>query len=189
MGDFIQLGLGREQVGSLGLDRRRLRPDERRGGDECRHEGRGTFDQALAGDQLYVDLDISVANLPTGARLAVGPDAVIEVTAQPHTGCGKFLRRFGIEAQKLVNSAEGRELNLRGINAKVVAPGTIRTGSTGARPAGSRPRGRPTSSSSGSTSPRSPGRETRRTCDLGDSAEASFSIFSSSSRIGFSKSR
>ena len=82
---------------------------------------------ALAGDQLYVDLDLSAANLPPGARLAIG-SAVIEVTALPHTGCGKFLRRFGLDAQKLVNSPEGRELNLRGANAKVVVAGTIRVG-------------------------------------------------------------
>ena len=81
----------------------------------------------LAGDQLYVDLDLSYDNLPPGTRLEIG-SAVIEVTAQPHTGCGKFLRRFGIDAQKLVNSADGRELNLRGINAKVVVPGTVRVG-------------------------------------------------------------
>ena len=82
---------------------------------------------ALAGDQLYVDLDLSYANLPPGTRLAVG-DAVIEVTAVPHTGCGKFVRRFGVDAQKLVNSAVGRELNLRGINARVIAAGTVRVG-------------------------------------------------------------
>ena len=81
----------------------------------------------LAGDQLYVDLDLSGESLPPGTRLAIG-SAVIEVTALPHTGCGKFVRRFGIEAQKLVNSGVGRELNLRGINAKVVTAGTIRVG-------------------------------------------------------------
>jgi len=81
----------------------------------------------LAGDQLYVDLDLSYENLPPGTRLELG-SAVLEVTAQPHTGCGKFLKRFGIDAQKLVNSTEGRELNLRGINAKVVTPGTVRVG-------------------------------------------------------------
>ena len=43
----------------------------------------------LAGDQLYIDLDLSVANLPAGTRLAVG-NAVIEVTTVPHTGCAKF---------------------------------------------------------------------------------------------------
>ena len=82
---------------------------------------------AIAGDQLYVDLDLSAANLPPGSRLSLGT-AVIEVTAIPHTGCGKFSRRFGVQAQKLVNSDSGRELNLRGINAKVVKPGTVRTG-------------------------------------------------------------
>jgi hypothetical protein len=81
----------------------------------------------LAGDQLYVDLDISEANLPPGTQLAIG-SAVIEVTAQPHTGCGKFLRRFGVDATKFVNSARGRALHLRGINARVVVPGRIQTG-------------------------------------------------------------
>ena len=81
----------------------------------------------LAGDQLYVDLDLSTANLPAGTRLALG-DAVIEVTDQPHTGCGKFVSRFGVDAMKFVNSPLGRELCLRGINAKVVRSGTIRPG-------------------------------------------------------------
>ena len=81
---------------------------------------------ALAGDQLYVDLDLSGDNLPPGTRLQVG-SAVIEITAIPHTGCGKFTRRFGVWAQKLVNSPTGRELNLRGVNAKVVQAGTVRT--------------------------------------------------------------
>jgi len=82
---------------------------------------------ALAGDQLYVDLDLSGANLPPGTRLKVG-SAVIEVTPEPHTGCGKFLRRFGVDAQKLVNSPAGRELNMRGINTKIVEAGTVSTG-------------------------------------------------------------
>ena len=82
---------------------------------------------SLAGDQLVIDLDLSGANLPPGTRLAIG-SAVIEVTAQPHTGCVKFVERFGAEAQRFVNSPVGRELNLRGINAKVVKPGTIRVG-------------------------------------------------------------
>jgi hypothetical protein len=81
----------------------------------------------LAGDQLYVDLDLSAANLPPGTRLAIG-GAVIEVTAQPHTGCKKFVERFGLDAMKFVNSPVGRELHLRGINARVVQPGPIRAG-------------------------------------------------------------
>ena len=79
----------------------------------------------LAGDQLFVDLDLSGENLPPGTRLAVG-SAVIEVTPEPHTGCEKFVSRFGVDAMKFVNSPLGRELNLRGINAKVVQPGVIR---------------------------------------------------------------
>ncbi|HSS22118.1 MAG TPA: hypothetical protein VLL54_18760 [Pyrinomonadaceae bacterium] len=81
----------------------------------------------LAGDQLYLDLDLSEANLPSGSRIAIG-SAVIEVTPPPHTGCMKFVSRFGVEAMKFVNSAVGRELHLRGINAKVIQPGTIRVG-------------------------------------------------------------
>jgi MOSC domain len=79
----------------------------------------------LAGDQLFMDLDLSAENLPPGTRLAVG-SAVIEVTAEPHTGCQKFVSRFGLDAMKFVNSPVGRGLNLRGINARVVKPGTIR---------------------------------------------------------------
>ena len=82
---------------------------------------------ALAGDQLYVDLDLSGENLPAGTRLAIG-EAVIEVTPQPHTGCNKFVSRFGLDAMKFVNSPVGRALNLRGINARVVQAGTIRVG-------------------------------------------------------------
>ena len=82
---------------------------------------------ALAGDQLFVDLDLSAANLPPGTRLALG-SAVIEVTSQPHTGCDKFVERFGLDAMRFVNSADGRRLNLRGINARVVVPGTVRVG-------------------------------------------------------------
>lgn len=81
----------------------------------------------LAGDQLYVDFDLSLANLPPGSRLAMG-EAVIEVTPPPHTGCKKFVERFGVDAMKFVNSKVGRELNLRGVNAKVVTPGKIRRG-------------------------------------------------------------
>lgn len=81
----------------------------------------------LSGDQLFIDLDLSRENLPAGTRLALG-SAVIEVTNQPHTACGKFAARFGPHATKFVNSPEGKQLNLRGINAKVVQPGTIRVG-------------------------------------------------------------
>lgn len=81
----------------------------------------------LAGDQLYADLDISVANLPPGTRLALG-SAVIEVTGKPHLGCAKFLARFGRDALKFVNSRTGRELRLRGLNARIVVPGTVRSG-------------------------------------------------------------
>ena len=85
--------------------------------------------RALAGDQLYVHLDLSEENLPPGTRLAIG-GAVIEITAQPHRGCAKFSERFGVDAVRFVNSAEGRQLKLRGINAKVVVPGPIRAGDT-----------------------------------------------------------
>jgi MOSC domain-containing protein YiiM len=83
----------------------------------------------LAGDQLFIDMDLSKDNLPAGSRIAIGT-AVLEVTALPHTGCQKFVSRFGLEAMKFVNSEVGRNLCLRGINAKVVQSGTIRVGQT-----------------------------------------------------------
>ena len=83
----------------------------------------------LAGDQLFVDLDLSRDNLPPGTRLEIG-EAVIQITDQPHTGCDKFAARFGMDALKLVNSALGGQLQLRGICAKVVRPGAIRAGDT-----------------------------------------------------------
>ncbi len=82
-----------------------------------------------AGDQLFLDLDLSAENLPPGTRLALG-SAVIEVTDQPHTGCKKFVARFGMDAMKFVNSPLGRQLHLRGINARVVQAGSVRAGDT-----------------------------------------------------------
>ncbi|MYF91424.1 MAG: MOSC domain-containing protein [Gemmatimonadetes bacterium] len=81
----------------------------------------------LAGDQLYVDLDLSVDNIPPGTRLSLGA-AVIQITEPPHTGCKKYAARFGLDALKFVNSREGRQLRLRGVNAKVIRPGAIRVG-------------------------------------------------------------
>ncbi|MGD9588513.1 MAG: MOSC domain-containing protein [Pyrinomonadaceae bacterium] len=81
----------------------------------------------LAGDQLYVDLDLSPANLPPGTTLEIG-GAVIEVTAIPHLGCKKFVGRFGIEAMKFANSDFGRVHSLRGINAKVLEGGAVAIG-------------------------------------------------------------
>lgn len=82
---------------------------------------------ALAGDQLFVDMDLSGQNLPPGTQLALG-DAVIEVTELPHTGCKKFADRYGVEAMVFVNSGRGKTLNLRGICARVVKSGDIKVG-------------------------------------------------------------
>ena len=82
---------------------------------------------SLAGDQLYIDFDLSLENLPPWTKIQIG-SAVVEVTDQPHTGCKKFVSRFGVDAMKFVNSPVGRQLNLRGINTRVVEPGTIRVG-------------------------------------------------------------
>jgi hypothetical protein len=89
-------------------------------------------EQAYAGDQLYLDLDISVANLPTGSRLAFGePGAgggVIEISAKPHNGCAKFVARFGEDAMRFVNNKTGKALRLRGFNARVVEAGPVSPG-------------------------------------------------------------
>jgi hypothetical protein len=82
---------------------------------------------SLAGDQLCVDLDLGFDNLPPGSRLAIG-SAVIEISDEPHTGCAKFGSRFGSDAVRWVNSPAGRANRLRGLNARVVTPGTITVG-------------------------------------------------------------
>jgi hypothetical protein len=81
----------------------------------------------LAGDQLFVDLDISQDNLPPGARLMIG-SAIVEITSQPHTGCKQFAGHFGHDSMKFVNSQEGKKLRLRGLNAKIVRAGVVRVG-------------------------------------------------------------
>lgn len=81
----------------------------------------------LAGDQLYIDMDLSKENLPGGSRIAIG-SAILEVSALPHTGCHKFVSRFGLDAMKFVNSEVGKQLCLRGINAKVIQGGVVQVG-------------------------------------------------------------
>lgn len=81
----------------------------------------------LAGDQIYVDLDLSEDNLPAGSRLALG-SAVIQISDEPHTGCAKFSARFGSDALRWINSPVGRTHRMRGLNAHIVQAGTVRPG-------------------------------------------------------------
>jgi hypothetical protein len=92
----------------------------------------GTDRIPLAGDQLFVELDLSAGNLPAGSLLAVG-QAVLRVSDVPHLGCAKFVERFGAEAMRFVNSRAGRQLRLRGMNARVVQPGIVRPGDIATR--------------------------------------------------------
>jgi MOSC domain-containing protein YiiM len=81
----------------------------------------------LAGDQIYVDLDISHENLPAGSRIRVGT-AVVEISEVPHTGCAKFSGRFGAEALRFANVGIGRDNRFRGVNAFIVNDGSISVG-------------------------------------------------------------
>ncbi|HKJ56215.1 MAG TPA: MOSC domain-containing protein [Nitriliruptoraceae bacterium] len=83
----------------------------------------------LAGDQVVVDLDLSTANLVPGDRLRLGT-ALVEVTSKPHTGCKKFVARYGVEAQRLGATDVGKALRLRGIYVKVVEDGEATPGDT-----------------------------------------------------------
>jgi MOSC domain-containing protein YiiM len=83
----------------------------------------------LAGDQLYVDLDLSVGNMPPGTRVEIGL-AILEVSGEPHRGCKKFAERYGLDALRFVNSKTGYALNLRGVNTRVVRGGVVRAGDT-----------------------------------------------------------
>lgn len=89
--------------------------------------------RAGTGDQLHVDLDLSPDNVPPGTRLSIGDDALVEVTAVPHRGCAKFVRRYGSDAMRIVNDPVGRALNLRGVCARVLWGGTVRLGDRVAR--------------------------------------------------------
>jgi MOSC domain-containing protein YiiM len=82
----------------------------------------------LSGDNLLVDMGLDQERLPPGSRLAIGDTVVVEISEEPHTGCAKFSARFGSDALRFINSPEGRELRLRGVNAHVIVPGTVSTG-------------------------------------------------------------
>jgi MOSC domain-containing protein YiiM len=84
----------------------------------------------LSGDNLLVDMGLDMDGLPVGSRLAIGDEAIVEISEVPHTGCAKFSARFGSDALKFINSPEGRALRLRGVNAHVVVPGVVSTGDT-----------------------------------------------------------
>ena len=117
-------------VGDSWKDRDRVDPDAQLNVMNARISALLAADEAtraLAGDQLYLDIDLSDDNLPAGSRLQVG-EAIIEITPKPHTGCAKFAERFGPEATRFVNTGEGKRLHLRGVCAKVIQGGTIHRG-------------------------------------------------------------
>lgn len=82
---------------------------------------------ALAGDQFFVDFDLSEENIPAGTRLALG-SAIVEVSPLPHNGCKKFSERFGVDALKFISMAENKPLRMRGINAKIIQAGEVKQG-------------------------------------------------------------
>lgn len=82
---------------------------------------------ALAGDQFFVDFDLSEENIPAGSQLAMG-SAILEVSPLPHNGCKKFSERFGVDALKFISMAENKPLRMRGINAKIIQAGDVKQG-------------------------------------------------------------
>ncbi len=81
----------------------------------------------LFGDNLFLDLDLSANNLPPGSVLRIGTAGFV-ITAKPHTGCRKFLTRFGRDALRFVSEAAHRSHNLRGVHLRVLEPGEVRLG-------------------------------------------------------------
>ncbi len=82
---------------------------------------------APAGDNLFVDMDISPDNMPPGTRVSLG-SVILEITDTPHNGCAKFVERYGREATVFVNTGEGKRLRLRGIYGRVVQDGAVSVG-------------------------------------------------------------
>jgi hypothetical protein len=81
----------------------------------------------LFGDNLFLDLDLSLENLPPGSQLRVGK-AILQVTPLPHNGCSKFRGRFGDNALRFVSKKELRHRNLRGIYMRVLEGGEVGPG-------------------------------------------------------------
>lgn len=81
----------------------------------------------LAGDQLFVDFDLSEDRIAPGDRLQIG-EAVVEIAPIPHTGCDLFRDRYGMDAVKFINSKLGKSLRLRGVFAQIVRGGMVRLG-------------------------------------------------------------
>lgn len=89
----------------------------------------GRDNWAPAGDNLFIDMDLTPDNLPPGTRIAVGA-AVLEITATPHNGCAKFIERYGRDACVFVNTGEGKRYRLRGIYGRVIQDGRVSVGDT-----------------------------------------------------------
>lgn len=81
----------------------------------------------LAGDNLFLDMDLSQANLPAGTRLRLG-EAELEITEVPHNGCASFIERFGRDACIFVNTGPGKPNRLRGVYARVERDGQVAVG-------------------------------------------------------------
>ncbi len=82
---------------------------------------------ALAGDNLFIDLDLRPENLPPGQRLRIGT-ATIEITDTPHAACKSFAAHYGTSATVFVNARKGSALRLRGVYARVVEDGRVSAG-------------------------------------------------------------
>ncbi|MEM6942438.1 MAG: MOSC domain-containing protein [Pseudomonadota bacterium] len=80
-----------------------------------------------AGDNLFIDMDLTPANTPPGTRLALGSVEMV-VTPEPHNGCEAFIERFGREACVFVNTGPGKTHRLRGIYCRVTKDGDISVG-------------------------------------------------------------
>ena len=80
-----------------------------------------------AGDNFFIDMDLTPGNMPPGTRLGIG-SAIIEVTGIAHNGCASFIERYGRDACVFVNTGEGERLRLRGIYARVVRDGRVSVG-------------------------------------------------------------
>ena len=79
------------------------------------------------GDPIVVDMDLSLANLPSGSLIAAGT-AVLRVSDEFNAACAKWKLRYGADARAFIEAPGHAELRLRGVLCSVETDGEVAVG-------------------------------------------------------------